>query len=199
NNNNNNNNNDNHKGLKLNGTNTRRNDDENNNIRINNHYVHNNNPNNINVLVSTYHQNSIKFEPLTSPLIECIVLGAFNIPKPLKITFLETHYRILLHRASELLLYIENQQKALLQFYDSTSHIRNSADFTKEIPPAALHVDIMKKFEQQLVKELEISSAEDLLVFLSIAETFRPNLFFLLYLNPVFEQEFEDILKYFLF
>ncbi|ETO24620.1 hypothetical protein RFI_12538 [Reticulomyxa filosa] len=143
-------------------------------------------------------KNRIFFEPQVSPSIQCIIFGVFNVPKPLKVTFLETHHRILFHRATEVLLYIENHHKDLLQFYDKTSHIRNTADFTEKVPPEATYPQVMKKFEQDLILELEICAKEDLRVFLSIAENFRPNLYSLLYLNPVFEQEFEDILKYLL-
>merc|ERR1712228_556446 len=138
-------------------------------------------------------------EPSLSPMIATIVFGSFNIPKELKLTFIETQFRILLEKASEILLYIEHEQKDLLSFYDETCHVMSCKEFTKQVPMEALYPQIMQKFESQLRSDLNIARQEDLYVLLSISEGFRPNLFSLMFGNPVFDIEVADILRYFLF
>ena len=138
-------------------------------------------------------------EPSLSPMIATIVFGSFNIPQELKMTFLETQFRILLEKASEILLYIEHEQKDLLSFYDKTCHVMSCKEFKEQVPMEALYPQIMQKFESQLRSDLQISRQEDLYVLLSISEGFRPNLFSLMFGNPVFDIEVADILRYFLF
>jgi len=138
-------------------------------------------------------------EPLLSPMIATIVFGSFNIPQELKLTFLEVQFRILLEKASEILLYIEHEQKELLSFYDKTCHVMSCKEFKEQVPMEALYPQIMQKFESQLRSDLQITRSEDLHVLLSISEGFRPNLFSLMFGNPVFDIEVADILRYFLF
>ena len=138
-------------------------------------------------------------EPSLSPMMATIVFGSFNIPQELKMTFIETQFRILLEKASEILLYIEHEQKDLLSFYDKTCHVMSCKEFKETVPMEALYPQIMQKFETQLRSDLQISRQEDLYVLLSIAEGFRPNLFSLMFGNPVFDIEVADILRYFLF
>ena len=57
----------------------------------------------------------------------------------------------------------------------------------------------MRAFEQQLREDLDVFNSEDLFVFLSIAERFRPHLYMVMFGNPVFDKEIADILRYFLF
>ena len=132
-------------------------------------------------------------------MIATIVFGSFNIPKELKLTFIETQFRILLEKASEILLYIEHEQRDLLSFYDETCHVMSCKEFTEKVPMEALYPQIMQKFESQLRSDLSIERQEDLYVLLSISEGFRPNLFSLMFGNPVFDIEVADILRYFLF
>merc|ERR1719397_245686 len=124
-----------------------------------------------------------------SSYIHKIVKDALALPTPLVLTYISSQYRLLQHRAAELLSYIEEEKGELLSWNDRTAHC-SEKDFPsgKGVPRNLMYPDLLKQFREQVMTDLKISKTEDFCVFLSIAERYRPNLHLTLYGNPIFRK-----------
>jgi len=134
-----------------------------------------------------------------SPHIREIVNDALSLPTPLVLTYISAQYRILQHKAAELLAYIEEENGELLAWNDKTAQCTHK-DFPSGdgIPRTAKYPDLLKQFRVQVMADLKISNPEDFCVFLSIAERYRPNLILTLYGNPIVQQRMQKVLELFL-
>jgi len=139
-----------------------------------------------------------KVMKVDSPYIRDLVTDSFSLPTPLVLTYISAHYGILLHRAAELVFYIEEEKGDLLEWNDRVAHCSEGTfPSGKGIPRHKMYPDVLKKFREQAMAELEISNEEDFSVFLSLAEYYRPNLYVTLYGNPIFKQQMKELLSLF--
>lgn len=134
-----------------------------------------------------------------SPHIREIVNDALSLPTPLVLTYISAQYRLLQHRAAELLAYIEEEKDELLAWNDKTAQCtQKNFPSGEAIPRSAMYPDILKQFREQVMADLKIPNHEDFCVFLSIAERYRPNLYLTLYGNPIVQHRMQKVLELFL-